>query len=111
VKFCHDLPINFIYKNVVNKLRFLLITHMTCFDIRFGCYGILKSGFSADQVLDRLGIQVLGHKMSKICCGQNTKSEGNKLSFQTPTRTHVFDNCSNSYGRLSTAHVKSSAGR
>jgi hypothetical protein len=47
-------------KNVVNELSFLLVTHMTCFNIRFGCYRILNSGFSADQVLDRLGIQVLG---------------------------------------------------
>jgi hypothetical protein len=47
-------------KNVFNKLDFLLVTHMTCFDIRFGRYEFLKSGFSADQVLDKLGIQVLG---------------------------------------------------
>jgi hypothetical protein len=33
-------------KNVVNELRFLLVTHMTCFDIPFGRYGILNSGFS-----------------------------------------------------------------
>jgi hypothetical protein len=47
-------------KNVTNKLRFLLVTHATCFDIRFGRYGILKSGFSSGQILDRQGIQVLG---------------------------------------------------
>jgi hypothetical protein len=47
-------------KNVTNKLRFLLVTHTTCFDIRFGRYGILKSGFSSGQILDRQGIQVLG---------------------------------------------------
>jgi hypothetical protein len=47
-------------KNVVNELRFLLVTHMTCFDIWFGRYGFLKSGFSAGQILDRLDIQVLG---------------------------------------------------
>jgi hypothetical protein len=47
-------------KNVVNELRFLLVTHMTCFDIWFGHYGFVKSGFNTDQVLDRLGIQVLG---------------------------------------------------
>jgi hypothetical protein len=47
-------------KNVVNELRFFLVTHMTCLNIRFGRYGFLKSGFSADPVLDRLGIQVLG---------------------------------------------------
>jgi hypothetical protein len=47
-------------KNVINKLRFLLVTHMICFDIRFGCYGFLKSGFSTGQILDRLCIPVVG---------------------------------------------------
>jgi hypothetical protein len=46
-------------KNVTNKLRFLLVTHMTCFNIWFGRYGILKLGFSSGQILDRLVIQVL----------------------------------------------------
>jgi hypothetical protein len=47
-------------KNVFNELSFLLVTYMTCFDLRFGRYGFLKSGFSAGQILDRLGIPVLG---------------------------------------------------
>jgi hypothetical protein len=47
-------------KNVVNELLFLLVTYMTCFDIQFGLYQILKSGFSAGQILERLGIPVLG---------------------------------------------------
>jgi hypothetical protein len=47
-------------KDVTNKFSFLLVTHTTCFDIQFGCYGFLKSGFSARQILDSLGIQVLG---------------------------------------------------
>jgi hypothetical protein len=47
-------------KNVTNDLSFLLVTHITCFYIWFGRYSILKSGFSAEQILDRLGIQVLG---------------------------------------------------
>jgi hypothetical protein len=88
---------------------------MTCFDIRFGHYRFLKSDFSAGQILDRLGIQVLGqdfgHKMGETCCGHNKKSGGNKLSFPTPAQTHVFGNHSNGYGRLSTAHMPSSAGR
>jgi hypothetical protein len=29
-------------KNVVNELSFLLVTHMTCFDIQFSHYGFLK---------------------------------------------------------------------
>jgi hypothetical protein len=47
-------------KNVLNELIILLVTYMTCFYIRFGRYGFLKSGFNTDQVLDRLGIQVFG---------------------------------------------------
>jgi hypothetical protein len=47
-------------KNVANKLSFLLVTHTTCFDLRFGRYGFLKSGFSIKHILDCLGIQVLG---------------------------------------------------
>jgi hypothetical protein len=43
-------------KNVINDLRFLLVTHTTCFDIRFDRYGFLKSSFNTDQVLDILGI-------------------------------------------------------
>jgi hypothetical protein len=47
-------------KSVIDELIFLLVTHMTCFDTRFGRYGFLNSDFSAGQILDRLGIQVLG---------------------------------------------------
>jgi hypothetical protein len=47
-------------KNVANELRFLLVTCTTCFDIWFAHYGFLKLGFSARQILDSLGIQVLG---------------------------------------------------
>jgi hypothetical protein len=46
-------------KNVANELSFPLVTHTTCFDIRFGRYGFLKSGLSARQILDSLGIQLL----------------------------------------------------
>jgi hypothetical protein len=46
-------------KKVVNEISFLLVTHMTCFDIRFDHYGFLKSGFNPDQVQDRLVTQVL----------------------------------------------------
>jgi hypothetical protein len=53
-------PRKFVYKNVVNELNFLPVTHMTYFDIQFGCYEFLKSDFRTDQVLDRLVIHVLG---------------------------------------------------
>jgi hypothetical protein len=42
-------------KNVANKLRFLLVTHMTCFDTRFDRNGIWKSGYSAELIQDRTG--------------------------------------------------------
>jgi hypothetical protein len=41
-------------KNVANELSFLLVTHMTHFDIRFDCYGILKPCFRSGHVMDRL---------------------------------------------------------
>jgi hypothetical protein len=47
-------------KNVINELSFPLVNHMTCVDIQFGRYGFLKSSYSVDQILDRLGMQVLG---------------------------------------------------
>jgi hypothetical protein len=45
-------------KDVANELSFLLVTHMTCFDIRFGRYGFLKLSFNSRQILDSLGIQM-----------------------------------------------------
>jgi hypothetical protein len=41
-------------KNVIDKLNFLLVTNMTRFDIWFGRYGFLKSGYGAELILDRL---------------------------------------------------------
>jgi hypothetical protein len=41
-------------KNVANEVRFPLVTHMTRFDIQFGRYGFLKSGYGAELILDRL---------------------------------------------------------
>jgi hypothetical protein len=58
-------------KNVTYELRFLLVTHMTLFDIWFGHYVILKSCFSSGQVIDRLDcrclVRLLGHKMGETC--------------------------------------------
>jgi hypothetical protein len=45
--------------------------------------------------------------MSETCWGEKTSSVGNKLSFPTPTQTHIFNNRSNGYVRFSTAHVQS----
>jgi hypothetical protein len=55
-KFRHDLPRNVEY--AINKLIFPLVTHMVYSDTRFGSYGLLKSGRGAEQILDRLDIQV-----------------------------------------------------
>jgi hypothetical protein len=64
--------------NVVNKLSFLPVTHMTCFNVQFSRYGFLKLGFSAGQILDRLVIRCLvgflGPKMGETCWGLNTRS-------------------------------------
>jgi hypothetical protein len=58
-------------KNVTNELRFLVVTHMTHFDIRFGRYGILKSCFSSGQVMNRLdcrcSVRFLGQKIGESC--------------------------------------------
>jgi hypothetical protein len=58
-------------KNVTNKLSFLLVAHITHFDIRFGRYCILKSYFSSGQVMDRLdcrcSVRFQGHKMGESC--------------------------------------------
>jgi hypothetical protein len=66
--FFHTLRI---YKNVINELSFLMVTHTTYFDIQFGRYGILKSDFSSGQILDSLGIlcliRFLVHEMSETC--------------------------------------------
>jgi hypothetical protein len=58
-------------KNVANELRFMLVTHTTHFNVRFGRYGILNSCFSSGQVMDRLNcrysVRFLGHKMNESC--------------------------------------------
>jgi hypothetical protein len=41
----------------VNELSSPLVTHPSYFDTRFSSNRLLKSGYSADQILDRLGIQ------------------------------------------------------
>ncbi len=41
-------------KDVANELSFLVVTHMTCFDIWFGRYGFLNLGYGAELILDRL---------------------------------------------------------
>jgi hypothetical protein len=58
-------------ENVANKLIFMLVTHMTHFDIWFGRYGILNSCFSSRHVMDRLdckcSVTFLGHKVGESC--------------------------------------------
>jgi hypothetical protein len=46
-------------KDVTNKPSFLLVTHMTSFDIQLGRYEFLKSNFVAEQILDTLTIRLL----------------------------------------------------
>jgi hypothetical protein len=56
-------------KNITNELSFLLVTHMTLFDIRFGCYCALKFCFSSGHFVDRLDcrhlVMYLDHKMGE----------------------------------------------
>jgi hypothetical protein len=56
-------------KNIANELSFLLVTHMTHFNIQFGCDGFFKSGYGDELILDRLmqkwNSQVWGPKMSE----------------------------------------------
>jgi hypothetical protein len=66
-------------KKVSNDLSSPLVTHTSCFGIRFSCYGILKSYYSTEHVMDRLdcscSVRFLGHKMGETCYGPNTTSE------------------------------------
>jgi hypothetical protein len=41
-------------KNITSELSFWLVTLMAHFDIWFGCYGFLKSGYGAELILDSL---------------------------------------------------------
>jgi hypothetical protein len=41
-------------KNITNELSFLLVTRTTHFDIWFGRYKFLNSGYGAELILDRL---------------------------------------------------------
>jgi hypothetical protein len=41
------------------ELRFSPVTHTAYVDTRFGHYRLLNSGYNADQILDRLDIQVI----------------------------------------------------
>jgi hypothetical protein len=53
------LPETLYMKNVSNELIFPLVTHTTCFDTQFGRYVFFKSGYSADQIPDRLDVQMI----------------------------------------------------
>jgi hypothetical protein len=102
-------------KITINELSFPLVTHTAYLKTRFGSYGLLKSGYDAEQILDRLDIQVIDQvsrpQEARTCWGLNTVSVVNILSFLMPTQTHVFYNRSNGYGHLSTANVRSLVGR
>jgi hypothetical protein len=45
-------------KNTINKHSFRLITHTTYSDTRFDHYKFLESGYGAEQILDRLDIEM-----------------------------------------------------
>jgi hypothetical protein len=53
-------PENLYTTNSAIELSFLPVTHMAYFNTQFGHYRFFKSGYGADQILDRLDIQVIG---------------------------------------------------
>jgi hypothetical protein len=55
--FAMTLPETFYTKYVANEPSFLLVTHTTNFNIQINQYEFFKSGFAAEQILDRLTIQ------------------------------------------------------
>jgi hypothetical protein len=96
-------------KNVTNKLSFLLVTHMTCFDIRFGRYGILKSDSSFGQILDKMdrGVEFSSLRLKKRESWQGliTDSVGHLLILSTPMQSQDFANHSDGYDHSKTALV------
>jgi hypothetical protein len=106
-KFLHDLPETLNTKIAVNELKFPLVTHTVYSNTQFDSYRLLKSGHGAEQILDRLDIQVnsqiLGHKKCESWQGLVIDCIGHLLSFPTPTRTHIFGNHGNGYSHLSIA--------
>ena len=99
-------------KDVVNKLIFLPVTHTTRFDIRFGCYGVLKSEHGAEHFWTEK--MVSGFSRFEGIRSVNfsedvTDSVGHLLSFPMLTHTHIFGNHNNGYSHLKTAYMRSSA--
>jgi hypothetical protein len=45
-------------KIVVNELSLSLVTHTAYFDTRFGHHGLLKLGYDAELILDKLNKEV-----------------------------------------------------
>jgi hypothetical protein len=111
-KFCHGLPRNFVYKKMLltdSAFYWLLIRPVLTYCLVTMDFWSQTSGLIrlwTDWVY-RCLVRFLGHKMCKTCWGLDTSFVGNMLSFLTPTRTCIFDNRSNAYNHLSTAHVRS----
>jgi hypothetical protein len=57
-KFHHDLPRNLYTKYAINEHRFTPVIHTAYSDTWFGHYEFLKSGYSAELILDRLNTEV-----------------------------------------------------
>jgi hypothetical protein len=102
-------------KNVINKLRFLLVTHSTYFDTRFGCYRFLKSGYRAGQILGRLDIPVLdkvfGPQEAQKLPGFEHEFCSQYGQLSNAYSNTGFNSWSNGYSHLNTADMRSLAGR
>jgi hypothetical protein len=107
-------PKTFYTKDVVNELSFLLVTHTTYFDIRFGRYKFWKSGFNTDLVLDRLGIHALGQAFGPQDGWNLLGSEYTiwRLLSQLSNAysSHDFDDHHNGYSHSTTALMRSVSG-
>jgi hypothetical protein len=98
-------------KNAVNEHSFTSVSHVGYSDTRFGRYGFLKSGYSAELFWT-------GWTLERNPCFKGPKTSGSGRALITdsiaylpgssmPTQTHDFGNHNNGYGRSRTALTQS----
>jgi hypothetical protein len=112
VKFHHDLPRNFVYEKCRQQTQlsvgcsYGLFRHTVWLVWRFKVLLQIWTGYG------QIGLQVFVHVIGPQNVWDLLGSEYNfwrKLGqLSMTTQTHVFVNRSNGYGRLNTAHVRSS---
>jgi hypothetical protein len=99
-------------KSADNEHKFLQVTHTAYFDTHVGRYGILKSGYSAELIPDKMDRCVnfsgLRPRKRESCRGLIMDLPSSLLSFSTPTQSHDSGNHSNDYVHSKTILVRSS---